>query len=56
MIDQVKLIRDRMKVVQDRQKCYIDLKRFLEEFNVGDHGLPRVSPMRGVVCFGDCGK
>ena len=41
MTDKVKLICDRLKATQDRQKSYVDLKRFLEEFEVGDHVLLR---------------
>ena len=51
MTDQVKLICHRLKAAQDRQKTYADLKRCTEEFEVGDHVLLKVSPMRGVVRF-----
>ena len=56
MVEQVKVIRERMKAAQDRQKSYADLKRRSIEFEVGDKVLLRVSPMRGVMRFGKKGK
>ena len=55
MTEQVKLIREKMKATQDRQKSYADLRRRPDEW-VGDKVLFRVSPMKGVVRFGACGK
>ena len=52
MIEDIKLIRMRMKAAQDRQKSYADLTRRDIEFAVGDKVLLRVSPMRGVLRFG----
>nr|GEV68584.1 reverse transcriptase domain-containing protein [Tanacetum cinerariifolium] len=37
---------------RSRQKSYADLKRRLTEFEVGDKVMLKVSPWRGVVCFG----
>ena len=45
-----------MLATQSRQKSYADLKRKSVEFQVGDHVILRVSPMRGVKRFGVKGK
>ncbi|GJS36566.1 putative reverse transcriptase domain-containing protein [Tanacetum coccineum] len=37
---------------RDRQKSYVDLKRKLMEFQVGDRVMLKVSPWKGVVRFG----
>nr|GFA14271.1 hypothetical protein [Tanacetum cinerariifolium] len=39
-----------------RQKSYVDLKRSLIEFEVGDKVMLKVSPWSGVIRFGKCGK
>ncbi|GKF85847.1 hypothetical protein Tco_0253674, partial [Tanacetum coccineum] len=49
-------IKDRLKVARDRQKSYADKRRKPLEFNIGDHVLLKVSPWKGVVCFGKKGK
>nr|GEV47807.1 reverse transcriptase domain-containing protein [Tanacetum cinerariifolium] len=41
---------------RSRQKSYTNLKRRLTEFEVGDKVMLRVSPWRGVIRFGKCGK
>nr|GEU77768.1 hypothetical protein [Tanacetum cinerariifolium] len=41
---------------RSRQKSYADLKRRLTEFKVGDKVMLKVSPWRGVTCFGKRGK
>nr|GFC02544.1 putative reverse transcriptase domain-containing protein [Tanacetum cinerariifolium] len=41
---------------RSRQKSYADLKRRLTEFEVGDNVMLKVSPWRGVICFGKHGK
>ncbi|GKA02457.1 putative reverse transcriptase domain-containing protein [Tanacetum coccineum] len=46
----------RLKVVRDRQKSYADKRRKPLEFSVGDYVLLKVSPWKGVVCFGKKGK
>ncbi|GJT32510.1 hypothetical protein Tco_0922929 [Tanacetum coccineum] len=45
-----------MQAARDRQKSYADLKRKLMEFQVGDKVMLKVSPWKGVVCFGKRGK
>ncbi|GJR55382.1 hypothetical protein Tco_1405903 [Tanacetum coccineum] len=45
-----------MQAARDRQKSYADLKRKLMEFQVGDKVMLKVSPWKGVVCFGKWGK
>lgn len=56
MVEQVRMIRQKMKGAQDRQKSYADLHRRDVEFVVGDKVLLRVSPMKGVMRFGKKGK
>ncbi|GJV77375.1 putative reverse transcriptase domain-containing protein [Tanacetum coccineum] len=41
---------------RSRQKSYADLKRRLPEFEVGDKVMLKVSPWKGVKCFGKRGK
>lgn len=55
-IEQVRLIREKLKAAQDRQKSYADLKRRPIEFEVGDKVFLKVSPMKGVKRFGIKGK
>nr|GEY29694.1 putative reverse transcriptase domain-containing protein [Tanacetum cinerariifolium] len=45
-----------MQAARDRQKSYADLKRKAMEFQVGDKVILKVSPWKGVVCFGKRGK
>ena len=54
--EKVKLIRDRLKVAQSRQKSYADSKRKETVYEVRDRVYLRVSPLRGVKCFGVKGK
>ncbi|XP_074298877.1 uncharacterized protein LOC141629843 [Silene latifolia] len=56
MVDQVHIIRQKMRAVHDRQKSYADLKRSDIEFAVRDKVLSEVFPMRGVMRFGKKGK
>ena len=56
MIEQVQLIRKRMRAAQDRQKSYADQRRRPLELRVGDKVFLRVSPTRGVMRFGKKGK
>ncbi|GKF18430.1 hypothetical protein Tco_0063348, partial [Tanacetum coccineum] len=49
-------IKDMLKATRDRQKSYADQSRKPLEFSVGDHVLLKVSPWKGVVCFGKKGK
>ncbi|GJW12576.1 hypothetical protein Tco_1578403 [Tanacetum coccineum] len=41
---------------RDRQNSYADLKHKLMEFQVRDKAMIKVSPWKGVVCFGKRGK
>ncbi|GJS39181.1 putative reverse transcriptase domain-containing protein [Tanacetum coccineum] len=50
--DKIVQIKDRLKAAQDRQKSYVDNRRKLLEFSVGDKVLLKVSPRKGVVRFG----
>ncbi|GJX64090.1 putative reverse transcriptase domain-containing protein [Tanacetum coccineum] len=45
-------IKQRIQAAHDRQKSYVDLKRKPMEFQVGDRFMLKVSPWKGVVCFG----
>ncbi|GJY42238.1 hypothetical protein Tco_0429508 [Tanacetum coccineum] len=49
-------IKQRIQTARDRQKSYVDLKRKLMEFLVGDKVMLKVSPWKGVICFGKRGK
>ncbi|GJY12918.1 putative reverse transcriptase domain-containing protein [Tanacetum coccineum] len=42
--------------LHDRQKSYADKRRKPLKFGVGDHVLLKVSPWKGMVCFGKKGK
>ncbi|GKC04359.1 putative reverse transcriptase domain-containing protein [Tanacetum coccineum] len=49
-------IKQRMQAARDRQKIYADLKCKPVEFHVGDKVMLKVSPWKGVICFGKWGK
>ncbi|GKB59110.1 hypothetical protein Tco_0915296, partial [Tanacetum coccineum] len=49
-------IKDKLKAARDHQKSYVDKRRKPLEFSVGDYVLLKVSPWKGVVCFGNKGK
>ncbi|GJR54430.1 putative reverse transcriptase domain-containing protein [Tanacetum coccineum] len=49
-------IKQRIQATRDRQKSYANLKRKPMEFQVGDIVMLKVSPWKGVVCFGKKGK
>lgn len=49
-------IRQRLKAGQDRQKSYFDVRCKDLEFKVWEHVYLKVSPTKGVVCFGSSGK
>lgn len=55
-VEQVKVIRAKLKAAQDRQKSYVDLRRRPVSYGVGDKVLLKVSPMKGVMRFGQKGK
>ncbi|GKA46268.1 hypothetical protein Tco_0739151, partial [Tanacetum coccineum] len=46
----------KLKAARDHQKSYADKRRKPLEFSVSDHVLLKVSPWKGVVCFGKKGK
>ncbi|GKC84810.1 hypothetical protein Tco_1140527 [Tanacetum coccineum] len=54
--DKVVSIKEKFKVVRDGQKSYAGNRRKPLEFEVGDHVLLKVSPWKGVICFGKKGK
>ncbi|XP_021743414.1 uncharacterized protein LOC110709501 [Chenopodium quinoa] len=55
-VKQVKEIQPKIQAAQDRQKSYADLKRREQEFEVGDKVFLKVSPMKGVMRFGNKGE
>ncbi|GKC20190.1 putative reverse transcriptase domain-containing protein [Tanacetum coccineum] len=54
--EKIKQIKDRLKTERDCQKSYADRRGKPLEFSVGDYVLLKVSPWKGVVCFGKKGK
>nr|GEX93798.1 putative reverse transcriptase domain-containing protein [Tanacetum cinerariifolium] len=54
--DKIVQIKERLKVARDRQKSYADKRQKPLEFSVGDKVLLKVSPRKGVVCFGKRSK
>ncbi|GKF09788.1 hypothetical protein Tco_0044012 [Tanacetum coccineum] len=56
MTDKVVFVKENPKAVRDRQKSYVDYRRKLLEFEVGDRVLSKVTPWKGVVRFGKKGK
>ncbi|XP_074278075.1 uncharacterized protein LOC141601680 [Silene latifolia] len=56
MVEQVHVIRQKMRAAQDRQKSYADFRRSDIEFAVGDKVLLKESPMKLVMRFGKRGK
>ncbi|GJT25599.1 putative reverse transcriptase domain-containing protein [Tanacetum coccineum] len=49
-------IKKRIQAARDRQKSYTDRRRKPLEFEVGDKVMLKVSPWKGVICFGKRGK
>ncbi|GJY27525.1 putative reverse transcriptase domain-containing protein [Tanacetum coccineum] len=49
-------IKKRIQAARDRQKSYADRRRKPLEFQVGDKVMLKVSPWKGVICFGKRGK
>ncbi|GJR69402.1 putative reverse transcriptase domain-containing protein [Tanacetum coccineum] len=49
-------IKQRIQAAHDRQKSYADVRHKPLEFQVGDRVMLKVSPWKGVVCFGKRGK
>ena len=56
MSDKVKLIHERLKTSVSRQKRYADVRRRELQFEVGDKVFLKVSPIRGIMRFGQRGK
>ncbi|XP_043697194.1 uncharacterized protein LOC122647972 [Telopea speciosissima] len=54
--EKVDLIKEKIRVAQSRQKSYADRRRQHLQFNVGEKAFLKVSPTKGVVCFGKRGK
>ncbi|GKA07264.1 putative reverse transcriptase domain-containing protein [Tanacetum coccineum] len=54
--DKIVQIKERLKTARDRQKSYADNQQKPLEFSVGDKVLLKVSPRKGVVCFGKRSK
>ncbi|GJU29621.1 hypothetical protein Tco_1173210 [Tanacetum coccineum] len=54
--DKVVVIKEKLKAARDHQKSYADNRRKPLEFEVGDRVMLKVSPWKGVVCFGKKGK
>ena len=54
--DKVKLIHERLKTSVSRQKRYADVRRRELQFEVGDKVFLKVSPVRGIMRFGQKGK
>nr|GFA39350.1 putative nucleotidyltransferase, ribonuclease H [Tanacetum cinerariifolium] len=52
----VNIAKEQLKEARTRQKSYADSHRRELEFNPGDHLFLKVSPCRGVRCFGIKGK
>ncbi|GJX71029.1 putative reverse transcriptase domain-containing protein [Tanacetum coccineum] len=50
--DKIFQIKDRLKAARNRQKSYTGNHKKPLKFCVGDHVLLKVSPWKGVVCFG----
>ncbi|GJW08337.1 putative reverse transcriptase domain-containing protein [Tanacetum coccineum] len=49
-------IKSIIQAAHDRQKSYADVKRKPLEFQEGDKVMLKVSPWKGVICFGKWGK
>ena len=56
VMEKVKVIREMLKTAQSRQKSYSDVRKRDLEFEVNDWVYLKVTPMKGVVCFGKNGK
>jgi hypothetical protein len=54
--EKVGVIRENLRAAQMRQKCYHDKAKDPQEFEVGNYVYLKVSPTKGVQCFGVKGK
>nr|GEU30400.1 putative reverse transcriptase domain-containing protein [Tanacetum cinerariifolium] len=50
--EKISQITNRHKAARDRQKSYVDKRRKPLEFSIGNYVLLKLSPWKGVVCFG----
>ncbi|RVX00907.1 Retrovirus-related Pol polyprotein from transposon 17.6 [Vitis vinifera] len=55
-VENVFLIKERLKAAQSRQKSYVDNRKGDLEFEVGDHVFLKVSPMKSIMRFRRKGK
>nr|GEV68943.1 retrotransposon protein, putative, Ty3-gypsy subclass [Tanacetum cinerariifolium] len=55
-IEKIVQIKSRIQAACDRQKSYADVRQKPLEFQVGDKVMLKVSPWKGVICFGKRGK
>ncbi|KZV39789.1 Retrotransposon protein, Ty3-gypsy subclass [Dorcoceras hygrometricum] len=55
-VEYVRKIKERMKAAQSRQKSYAYIRRRELSFDVGDHVILKVAPMKGVMRFCKKGK
>ncbi|GJW69045.1 hypothetical protein Tco_0123469, partial [Tanacetum coccineum] len=51
-VDKVVVMKKKIQAVRDRQKSYASSGHKLVEYEIGDKVLLKVSPWRGVMCFG----
>ncbi|GJZ52059.1 putative reverse transcriptase domain-containing protein [Tanacetum coccineum] len=54
--DKEVLIKEKLKAARDHQKSYANNRRKPLKFEVGDRVLLKVSPWKGMICFGKKGK
>ena len=52
----VKHVQGNLKTAQDRKKSHADLKRTLNEFQVGEHVFVKVKPRKNSFKLGSCAK
>ncbi|GJU89840.1 hypothetical protein Tco_1302263 [Tanacetum coccineum] len=55
-IEKIVQIKNRLLTARSYQKSYADTRRKALEFKVGDKVMLKVSPWKGVICFGKRGK
>ncbi|GKD07725.1 reverse transcriptase domain-containing protein [Tanacetum coccineum] len=49
-------IHQHLQAARDRQRSYANVRRKPLEFQIGDHVMLKVSPRKGIICFGKRGK